>query len=204
VAGREEDTVTGDDHLADRSVDPAQADLRAGDADRQAVADRLRQALDEGRLTVLEYDERLAAAYQAQTYGELAKVTSDLPARAPSPSVAPTGPSTQPGQDERRDSTKAHVVHQVRGWLGGAVLTNGIWAATSGLDWHHYWPGVVMGIWAAAIAGGAISGRHTRTGHSGLTGRADRHGHRVRSDRHQGRLDREQRRLEQRREPEDG
>jgi Domain of unknown function (DUF1707) len=58
VAGREEDRVTGDDRSADGPLDPAQAHLRAGDADRQAVADRLRQALDEGRLTVLEYDER--------------------------------------------------------------------------------------------------------------------------------------------------
>jgi hypothetical protein len=40
------------------------------------------------------------------------------------------------------------------------VVTNGIWAATSGLDWHHYWPGVVLPIWAAGIAAKLINGKY--------------------------------------------
>ncbi len=46
-------------------------ELRAGDADRQAAADRLRAAHDEGRLDLHEYDRRLAEAYAAVTYGDL-------------------------------------------------------------------------------------------------------------------------------------
>ena len=57
--------------------------MRAADADRQAVADRLRAALDEGRLDLHEYDERLQRAYAAKTYGELDGLLADLPGRAP-------------------------------------------------------------------------------------------------------------------------
>jgi hypothetical protein len=42
-------------------------ELRAGDADRERVAERLRLALDEGRLNLHEYDERLQEAYAAKT-----------------------------------------------------------------------------------------------------------------------------------------
>src|SRR3712207_9462753 len=51
-----------------------------------------------GRLTVAEYDERLARAYAARTYGELEALTADLPrtvAQTPAPAPAPgTGHGT--------------------------------------------------------------------------------------------------------------
>jgi len=53
--------------------------LRAADDDRRHVAELLRGALDEGRLTLGEYDERLAIVYAARTYGELNAVLDDLP-----------------------------------------------------------------------------------------------------------------------------
>jgi hypothetical protein len=55
-------------------------ELRASDADRERVAERLRDALAEGRLDMAEFEERLDATYQARTYGELAPITVDLPA----------------------------------------------------------------------------------------------------------------------------
>lgn len=62
-------------------VDPAQAALRlrASDADREKVADVLREAYAEGRLTRDEHDERLGEAYHAATYGDLLPVLRDLP-----------------------------------------------------------------------------------------------------------------------------
>lgn len=54
-------------------------DVRASDAERDAVVERLRRALSQGRLTVHEFDARTAAAYQAKTRGELAELTRDLP-----------------------------------------------------------------------------------------------------------------------------
>ncbi|GGV73828.1 MULTISPECIES: DUF1707 SHOCT-like domain-containing protein [Streptomyces] len=63
-------------------------DLRASDADRERVAEVLRDALAEGRLDMQEFDERLEAAYKARTYGELAPLTRDLPAGAATPAVS--------------------------------------------------------------------------------------------------------------------
>jgi hypothetical protein len=54
--------------------------MRASDADRDRVADQLREALAEGRLSAEEHAERLDAVYQAKTYAELAPIVHDLPA----------------------------------------------------------------------------------------------------------------------------
>ncbi|MFC8678152.1 DUF1707 domain-containing protein [Streptomyces griseorubiginosus] len=54
-------------------------ELRAADADRERVAEVLRDALAEGRLDMAEFEERLDATYKARTYGELAPITRDLP-----------------------------------------------------------------------------------------------------------------------------
>jgi hypothetical protein len=56
--------------------------MRASDADREKVADRLRQAAGEGRIFAHELEERVAAALRAKTYGELDAVVADLPGPA--------------------------------------------------------------------------------------------------------------------------
>jgi Domain of unknown function (DUF1707) len=55
--------------------------IRASDADRDAVAERLRQAAVEGRLEPNELEDRLHTALRARTYGELDRLTADLPRR---------------------------------------------------------------------------------------------------------------------------
>ncbi|MEU9342909.1 DUF1707 domain-containing protein [Streptomyces sp. NPDC048278] len=69
-------------------------ELRASDADRERVAEILRDALAEGRLDMAEFEERLEATYQARTYGELTPITRDLPA---SPAVSLSKPPVQNG-----------------------------------------------------------------------------------------------------------
>ncbi|SNR65034.1 Cell wall-active antibiotics response 4TMS YvqF [Actinomadura mexicana] len=76
--------------------------MRASDADRDEVADRLREALAEGRITPEEHAERIDAVYNAKTYAELEPVLSDLPSQhMPRPRVdlrkeqAPAPPSPQ-------------------------------------------------------------------------------------------------------------
>jgi hypothetical protein len=54
-------------------------DLRVSDAERQAVARRLGRALRDGRLTIVEFDQRVHAAYTALTRAELEDLTADLP-----------------------------------------------------------------------------------------------------------------------------
>jgi hypothetical protein len=58
---------------------PRRSRLRASDADREYVAERLRDAAAEGRLLAEELEHRLEAALSARTYGELSAVVSDLP-----------------------------------------------------------------------------------------------------------------------------
>ncbi len=73
--------------------------LRAADADRAAVAAVLGQHMSAGRLTMDEYDERLARAYAAKTYGELAQITADLPSAGPgtgTPTRSRGGPGRRP------------------------------------------------------------------------------------------------------------
>jgi hypothetical protein len=55
---------------------------RAGDADREAVAERLRIAAGDGRIDLAELDERLTQAYAAKTYGQLEVLVADLPAHS--------------------------------------------------------------------------------------------------------------------------
>jgi hypothetical protein len=54
--------------------------LRASDADREAVVDRLREAAGEGRLEPDELEQRVEGALRARSYGDLAELLVDLPA----------------------------------------------------------------------------------------------------------------------------
>jgi len=67
--------------MTDDSPDPQAAALamRASDADRERVAEVLREAYVEGRLSPSEHEERLSAVYAATTFGELVPVLTDLP-----------------------------------------------------------------------------------------------------------------------------
>jgi hypothetical protein len=55
------------------------SDLRVGDAERDAVADRLRESYAQGRLTMDEFNDRLSAALAATTQRDLSQLTRDLP-----------------------------------------------------------------------------------------------------------------------------
>src|SRR3954452_15381065 len=52
---------------------------RVSDPERQQVAEVLRDAAEQGRITQDELDERLAVTFAAKTYAELVPVTVDLP-----------------------------------------------------------------------------------------------------------------------------
>jgi hypothetical protein len=75
--------------------------MRASDADRDHVAEALREAYAEGRLDAEEHSERIDLVYKAKTLGELAPLLSDLPQRhtagtgSPAPSMgADYGPGS--------------------------------------------------------------------------------------------------------------
>jgi hypothetical protein len=53
--------------------------IRVSDADRDRIAERLREHFADGRLTSDELDERVSAALSAKTYGDLRAIMTDLP-----------------------------------------------------------------------------------------------------------------------------
>jgi hypothetical protein len=87
------------------AVDPARRELRASDSDRETVAEILRDAAADGRLTMEELEERLTAAFAARTYGEFEPLISDLPAGRPAPAEAAEDllQLSAPISDVRRD-----------------------------------------------------------------------------------------------------
>ncbi|WP_298326446.1 DUF1707 domain-containing protein [Haloactinopolyspora sp.] len=80
------------------------ADLRCSDVDRERVAEALRQAATDGRLTLTELEERLDATFKARTYGDLQPITRDLP-QGPYP--IPGGSSTTQWQPSASDGAAA-------------------------------------------------------------------------------------------------
>ena len=87
--------MTGETSPARREGDTgamARGQLRASHEDRDRVVEILRVAAGDGRLTADELDERLEAALTARTVGELAALTTDLPAAGPAAAVAAPEP----------------------------------------------------------------------------------------------------------------
>ncbi|MGW7369242.1 DUF1707 SHOCT-like domain-containing protein [Streptomyces sp. NPDC054841] len=72
---------------ADRAADPA-GSIRASDADRDRIADILREALAEGRIDAEEHSDRIDSVYRAKTVGELEPLVRDLPTTRPRPQPA--------------------------------------------------------------------------------------------------------------------
>jgi uncharacterized protein DUF4190/uncharacterized protein DUF1707 len=67
--------------------------LRASDADREAVAERLRVASVEGRIDAEELEQRLSEVYSARWVADLDRIVSDV---SPPPPPAPLAPPYAP------------------------------------------------------------------------------------------------------------
>jgi hypothetical protein len=77
--------------------------LRASDADRDQIIERLRKAATEGRIASEELEQRVSLALKARTYGELEATVADLP-----------------GHPERRPSARRSGA----GWALSAMRAN--------------------------------------------------------------------------------
>lgn len=121
-------------------------DMRAADSDRDQIAERLADALAEGRLDLGEYDTRLQQAMTAKTLGELERIVDDLPL-----SKAQLERERLAAEERRRNAARKAMLDRWRGWLGIAVLLNVIWLFTvinSGFEFQTYWPAIPLGIMA--------------------------------------------------------
>jgi Domain of unknown function (DUF1707) len=112
--------------------------LRASDAEREAVATRLREAASTGHLTIVEADERQAAAYAAVSREDLAGLTADLP--AVQPPARPRGRPRLTDAARRRVAVHAAVV----GFLAVFLVTR--WAMDPAPWFWPAWPMLWLGL----------------------------------------------------------
>ncbi len=103
--------------------------LRASDADREHVAERLRKAASEGRLLAEELEQRLGAALTARTYGELDPLVADLPTDG-----VPTASRTRAPAYLRRPAIALGAILVVAALLAlvalvvtGTIVVGGAW-----------------------------------------------------------------------------
>jgi hypothetical protein len=164
-------------------------EMRAADGDRQRVADALRQALDEGRLDLHEYDERLQRAYAGKTYGDLDRLLADLPTVIPEQrsQVAPlTGATIAPADEgvAHSHATRRWLIDMWDDWAGAVGITTAIWVVICVMNQEllYFWPGWVAGPWGAYLLWETIRGLSTgepqrwaeRQSHKQADKRADR------------------------------
>jgi hypothetical protein len=148
-------------------------ELRASDGDRQQVVERLSVALEDGRLQMDEFLDRIGLAYAAVTEGELVALQADLPA----------APRRQPEPEpEPLPVAAARTVTGVRGalaelpavlrvawtiWLMAVLVNVTVWVLLTVTSGHppYPWPLWVAGPWGAAllaISAGATQLRRAR------------------------------------------
>jgi hypothetical protein len=147
--------------------------MRVSDAERQAAADRLRAFHSDGRLDLLEYDNRLARAYGAVTYSDLDTLFADLPVTA-LPAVPhgtrPVYVPPRPAVLNDMVTADMHLALKILWTIwGGAVIINlTVWLLVSlGSGVEYFWP-----MWLA-VPGVALFGATVGVG-AIRSNRADR------------------------------
>ena len=94
--------------------------IRASDAERDQVAERLSEACAHGRLDTSELEERIEAAYAARTMRELQALVADLPAP---PARRPARPRRRPWFPGNRGFAERMAVSRPRHRVIERVLT---------------------------------------------------------------------------------
>jgi hypothetical protein len=158
-------------------------EIRASDADRERTVEQLRQYTAEGRLTMDEFEERMSAAYAATTYGDLSRLTRDMPVELGSGAGRGSGPSGLPGpvdfaasfgmthaqrhaaraamraqRDNARLARRGQLAGAVASWASMSVLLTGIWLITgiAGGGFHTFWPAWPIGVFGLILLTRAI------------------------------------------------
>ena len=131
--------------------------MRASDSDRQEVVERLRAALEDGRLKMDEYLDRMALAYDAVTYGDLAPLHADLPETGSVAKRAAAAPVAAPLPLPARRGVFADLPVALKVlwtiWLAAVSINVVVWILVSGTTGHliYPWP-----VWVAGPSGAAL------------------------------------------------
>jgi len=103
--------------------------LRVADADREQLADELREHVVAGRLTDEEFEERVGRAYRASTRGELDALKADLP----------MSPATlQRALRSRRAHLRRRLLQEGGGGVGVSAVCVAVWVADGASG--SFWP----------------------------------------------------------------
>ena len=119
--------MAGVDDSPDRSI-------RVSDQERNAMVEMLRDHLTEGRLTTEEFSDRVEAALAARTRGELADLTGDLPA------LAPTASGSRPAlPPDGRHQKWTQARNRIASFVMPNAVCISIWAMTGrGAFWPEW------------------------------------------------------------------
>ena len=121
--------------------------LRTSDTEREHVAEMLRAAMTEGRLTLTEGEERLGEAYAAKFRDELAPLTADLP---------DNGRRALADTPEAQAATRRGVRRHARFVVTLALFLTALWALSGA---HFFWPAIPLLFLVMGLM------RHARYGH---------------------------------------
>lgn len=86
---------------------PKPSMVRMSDADRERVAGRLRKAVGEGRLTLDEFEQRVAGVLAARTFADVEPFVADLPG----------GPASPPAPEHAELRTTAAGLNRRGRWV---------------------------------------------------------------------------------------
>ncbi|AOS63552.1 DUF1707 SHOCT-like domain-containing protein [Actinoalloteichus hymeniacidonis] len=109
-------------------MEDEQIEIRIGDRERRSVDARLRAALDDGVLTLTEYDERTAQAWGARTRAELDVLTRDLPEPTTTENEAdkkPVPPEGSQACEETKPEEGGLLSRIIGTMISGVVLAGG-------------------------------------------------------------------------------
>jgi hypothetical protein len=138
------------------AADDRTLDLRVSDAERQAVADLLREQTTAGRLTLSEFEARLDEAFKAQNGHQLQAALRELPVTAPAIGGG-AAPATADGvtDDELRSRYHRRLRNELSGFVVPNFICNLIWVLG---DAGYWWPGWVLLGTGAGIVGTVVRG----------------------------------------------
>lgn len=129
--------------------------LRTSDTEREQVAELLRAAMAEGRLTLEEGEERLGQVYAAKFRDELSPLTADLP---------DNGRRAMEDTPQARAATRRDVRRHASFVAIAAGVLIGLWMLSGA---HFFWPAIplvflVIGLMRHARYGGHRHPHHYR------------------------------------------
>ena len=146
----EEDTVQPNENWS-----AAGGRIRTSDQERERIAEILRAAMTEGRLTLEEGEERLAAVYAAKYRDDLKPLTADLPDQ---------GRRALADTPEARLAGRRHLRRHAGFVAFMALVLTGFWALSHAV---FFWPAIPLFFLVMGLA------RHARIRRYGYG-----HGHR--------------------------